>query len=772
MIGQKISHYRIEAELGRGGMGVVYRAHDEVLRRDVALKVLSGEMLGQKERRERILAEARAASALNHPGITTIYEVAEEGNQILLVMELAQGRTLRALLAEGPMEPQALARLGASIAETLEAAHDKGVIHGDIKPENVIVQANERTKLLDFGIARQMAAQTLTLTRSAERPVRADDSRIAGTLAYMAPELLRGEAIDPRADFFSLGVLLYELASGRRPFFGPTVSALMAQILDEPTPPIADARHILPPELGRIIRKLLEKKPEARYQSACEVKVDLANLARDLEIGAILPPAVAGKRALAVLPFKLLTPNPEDDFLSVALADAVINQLSASGELLVRPASTVQRYAKQTIDPLVAASELNVQVVVDGSIQKFGPKLRVHFQAWNAADGASLLSAKHDSEMADLFGLQDKIGDELGRALGLRTAQARGARVEPPTKNPVAYQLYLRAAERLSRLDRWDTRTGIDILEEALRHDPRFAEAWALLAQACMAMAASFEPNPRWVRGAEEAAKKALALDPDNAEAHCAKARVLWSPAKNFQHRLAVHSLEQALKSAPTHCKALQWRCIILTHVGLHDQAREDGLAALASNPNDAMTLFSIGHAEWNRNQLDAAQDYFARSIHLDPSHVWSHLFQQMVPIYQGNLGAAEEKIRLARRKFGDDPMVESAEALLWAVRGEKRRAIEAARKAMRHREILTYSHHAWHTVVAVYAQMGKPALALEILRKVARTGLPDYPLFRDDPFLAPLRREPEFLRQMRALRRVWGNYCEEFGGHCGEQGS
>src|SRR5579864_6055813 len=163
MIGLKISHYSIQAELGRGGMGVVYRAHDEVLQRDVALKVLSGEILGHRERRERILAEARAASALNHPGITTIYEVAEEGNQILLVMELAQGKTLRALLSDGPQEPRALTRLGTSIAETLEAAHEKGVIHGDIKPENVIVQTNERTKLLDFGIARQMVAETLTL---------------------------------------------------------------------------------------------------------------------------------------------------------------------------------------------------------------------------------------------------------------------------------------------------------------------------------------------------------------------------------------------------------------------------------------------------------------------------------------------------------------------------------------------------------------------------------------------------------------------------------
>jgi TolB-like protein/tRNA A-37 threonylcarbamoyl transferase component Bud32/Flp pilus assembly protein TadD len=761
MIGQKISHYRVEAELGRGGMGVVYRAHDEMLQREVALKVLSGEILSQRERRERVLAEARAASALNQPGITTIYEVAEDGNQILLVMELAQGKTLRAQIAEGPCEPRVLARLGAGIAGTLEAAHARGVIHGDIKPENVIVQSNERTKLLDFGIARQMAAETLT--KSAEHPVRGGDSRIAGTLAYMAPELLRGEATDARADLFSLGVLLYELACGHRPFPGPTVSALTAQILDEPPPPIPDAGHILPPELGRIIRKLLEKKPEARYQSAREVTVDLTNLERDLEIGAVLPPAVAGKRALAVLPFKLLTPNPEDDYLSVALADAVINRLRASGELLVRPASTVQRYARQTVDPLAAARELNVQVVVDGSIQKFGPKLRVHFQAWNAADGASLLSAKHDAEMADLFGLQDKIGESLSLALGLKRAEAVGEAADPPTKNPVAYQLYLRATEKLSMINRWDTRTAIELLAEAIRLDPKFADAWAHLAEARLLMAVSFEPKVHWMREAEQAVRRAVALNPRNAEAQCACGRLLWSPAKGFQNAPALRALSKALQINPGCYQARIWQGIILLHVGLLEEAIEMMNATLAVDPDDAFVLYQKGQALSYAQNYEQAEECYSHALNINSSHLWANLLFPGIPLYLGKLDYAERKIRDARQMLADDALLTSWEAMIWARRGEERKADQACQKIMREKKILTYTHHAWHNVAAAMAVLGKHREAVAALRKASKIGLPNYPAFRDDPHFAPMRSYAPFLRLLADLKRECERYRREF---------
>lgn len=761
MIGQKVSHYRIEAELGKGGMGVVYRAHDERLRRSVALKLLPHHIANLPERRARILAEARAASALNHPGITTIYEVGEDGEHLFIVMELVSGDTLRKLLASGPMESRRLARLGAKVAEALAAAHERGVVHGDVKPENIIVQTDERVKLLDFGIARQLAAETAALTRTEMEQSWLADAQVMGTLAYMAPEQLRGQPADPRADLFSLGVVLYELAAGCRPFPGPTVSALMAQVLNEAPAPLGAGSNRLPAELARIISKLLEKQPASRYQSAREVQVDLTNLGRDLDLGAVLPAAVVGKRAVAVLPFKLLTPSSEDDYLSVALADAVINQLSVGGEFLVRPTSTVMRYTKQAVDPLAAARELNVQVIVDGSIQKFGPKLRVHLQAWNAADGETILSAKHDSEMTDLFGLQDKMAEGLARALGSKPSTETTP--SPPTRNAMAYELFLRASERLWRLNKWDTRTAIEMLEGATQLDPRFGDAWARLAGACAIMAGVFEPGPRWIREADKAVRRALALDRDNANAHWARGRFLWTPAKKFQNRAAVRALGEALRLNPGHQDALVWKCLVLLHVGLHEEAKEGLTSAMATNPDNVFALGFLGQIAIYVGRYEEAEECYARAISIDAANLWTNLFSPAVHLYSGRLAEVEKKIRAAIALGQNDPILSSCEALLWALRGENRKAEQAIRRSLGGKSLL-HTHHTWHYAAAAYAVIGKPVQAIALLRRAGSFGLPNYPAFRDDPFLVSLHNHPQFLRLMSDLKREWSGYQREFG--------
>ncbi len=760
MIGSKISHYRIEAELGRGGMGVVYRARDERLRRDVALKILPEERAGHADRRARILAEARAAAALNHPAVTTIYEVGEEGDQLFIVMELLAGQTLRAVLQQGPMQPLALIRMAAQVAEGLALAHANGVVHGDIKPENIILLADGRVKLLDFGIARQFAEETATLTRALEQT---PSGQIAGTVAYMAPEQLRGNATDARADLFSLGVVLYELVAGRRPFLGPTGMALISQILDDNPAPVTQAATATPSELGRIIHKLLEKQPDSRYQSAHELRVDLANLSRDLEAGTSRLAAVAGKRAVAVLPFKLLTPNPEDDYLSGALADAVSNQLSATGGVLVRPTSTVLRYAKPGGDPLEAARDLNVQVLIDGSIQKLGQRLRVHAQAWNAADGSSLLSAKYDSDMADLFGLQDKLADAVARALGTETA-AEKPPPAPPSTNTKAYEIYMRAGERLARLNRWDMRTAIEMLEDAVRLDPRFADAWARLAEACIQMGVTFEPQPRWFRRAEQAIRRALALDPENAEAQCARGQVLWTPAKGFQNRAALRAQALALRLNPGCQQARIQRGLVLLHVGLMEGARQALAEALATNPDDSRTLVFIGQAALYQGNLEEADEYYTRALRLDPSGLWANLFFPNVALYRGQLERAAESIAAAQKVLPGEPTSLSLEGLLWAHRGEKRRAEQTLRRALRGGKPVLHTHHMLHNVAAAYATLGKPAPVIALLRKASKTGLPNYPAFRDDPHFAPLRNHPPFLRLMSDLRRTWEGYQREFG--------
>ncbi|MBZ5537961.1 MAG: protein kinase [Acidobacteriia bacterium] len=766
MIGSRISHYRIEKELGEGGMGVVYRAFDERLRRPVVLKLLSGEATSGPRNRARILAEARAASALNHPGIITIHEVGEEGDQIFLVMELAEGRTLRSILVSETMELRPMLRLGARVAEVLSAAHAAGVIHGDIKPENIMVQGDGRIKLLDFGIARRRSSETVTKTQEMNHSL--TEPHIAGTLAYMSPEQLLGGEVDSRSDLFSLGVMLYELTSGHRPFPGPSATALVRQILKDAPEPLKDSA--IPEELWRIIHKLLEKQPASRYQSSLEVHVDLTNLIRDLELGSTMPAMMAGKTAIAVLPFKLLTTNPEDEYLSVALADGVINQLSASGQLLVRPTSAIMRYAKGGVDALVAARELNVSLVVEGSIQKIGQQLRVHVQAWKVSDGTTLMSAKHDSEMSKLFQLQDQIGEGLARALGSKPA-LNGSPEKPPerpTKNVMAYELFLRAAERISRLNRWDTRTAIEMLENATKLDAGFADAWARLAGACLQMGVTFEPGPRWFQKAELAIRHAIKLDPGNADAQSARGQLLWTPSKKFQNQAALRALNKALALNPGCQPALIWRSLVLLHVGLLEEAKEGLLTALAINPDDARTLVFLGQTALYQGKYGESEDYHARALAVDPASLWGNLFYPTVSLYRGDPEGAADKIKAAQQVLPGEPTVRTLEALLWAHRGEKRKAEQAVERALQTGKPVLHTHHMWHNAADVYATIGKPAEAMKWLRRASANGLPNPPLFQNDPHLRSLHNHPAFLRLMTEVGCEWKGYHREFGNQPG----
>ena len=756
--GTQLGSYEVVSLLGEGGMGAVYRGRDVKLRRDVALKFLSRDVTGDAEHKTRILAEARAAAALNHPGIATIYDVHDEGPSPFIVMELVEGDTLRTVASAGPLAPKVVVKLAIDLADGLAAAHAQGVVHGDVKPENVIRQADGRVKLLDFGVARPLAADVVTTTRTGV-PGSVDSGVVAGTLAYMAPELIRETGGDSRTDLYSLGVLCYELLAGRRPFHGPAVAALVQQILDEPPPPLPGD---VPAELGRIIRKLLEKSPDSRYWAAGDVRVDLANLARDLELGATLSAHVAGKRSVAVLPLRLMTPAAEDEYLSVALADAVINDLGAHANLLVRPTSAVMRFTNQAVDPLVAARELDVQVVVDGSVQRLGDQLRVQVRVQQAVDGAMLLTTKLDAPVSDLFGLQDRVAAAIGRALGATAVDDEP--VEPPTRNARAYELYLRAMERISRPNQWDTRTAIEMLKNVTKMDPEFAAAWASLSNACLHMGNTFEPKPQWHRQAERAMEKALALDPENAEAHAARGRVLWSPPKGFQHRPALKAFGAALRLNPRSRQALTWRGLVLLHVGLHDAALDHLSEALASGPDDPLVIQFIAQVLWFEGRYGEAMEHHERSLSLDPVHLWSIIFSPGVALYQGDLERAERLIETGRQVVGPDALLTACEALLWAKRGELDRADTTLAHALKRQKTFLHEHHTLHTAVAVHALLGQPAEAMRQLRATAGTGFPNYLLFRDDPHLQSLREDAEYRALLEELRTDHEAYAREFG--------
>lgn len=753
MIGKKLSHYEIRAELGRGGMGVVYAAHDRRLGRDVALKLLSADAAGHGEPRLRLLAEARAAAVLNHPGICTVHDVAEEESCAFIVMELLTGRTLREIIAEGTGDARALARVGTQAAEALAAAHAHGVVHGDIKPANIMIVAGDRVKLLDFGVASRVDHDLATVSRVLPE-------MHGGTPAYMAPEQMQGGRAGPSADLYSLGVVLYEWATGTRPFVAANLGALVHHIME--TKPAAPKG--LPAELSRIILRLLEKSPGNRYQSALEAQADLAAFGRGLDSHTFMPVHISNKPSLAVLPFRVLSPESADEYHGVALADGIISGVSGGGRVVVRPIGAVMRYAHQIVEPSLVARELGVSMVVEGSLQRQGSQLRVHAHAWNGADGTSLWSSRYETSIADLFAVQDRISADLLRAVGVAEADVPTGDGERPTDNPAALDFYLRANERMSRMNQWDWRTAMDMLERAVEIDPQFVEAWAALSEACVWLF-NFEQGVKWVERGEQAVKRALSLDPNNARALVAKGRLLWSPKRKFQAAAALRLSQLAIRLKPGLFQSRSLAGAVMMHVGLLEESVDEVSHALATNPKDSQALVSIGSSYLYMGDFERADHFISKAVQLDPNSIWSNVFRPSVSLYAGRLEDAEKRIAESARVLPGDPWLAACEALLWAKRGEKKKSEKLVALSLKPHRTVLHTHHLWHYAAAASALNGNRARAVTLLRRAAATGLDNYPAFRDDQHFRSLADYKPHATFMAGLKRKWDAYRREFGG-------
>ena len=391
LVGQIVSHYRITEKLGGGGMGVVYKAEDTRLHRFVALKFLPDDVAKDPQALARFEREAQAASALNHPNICTIHDIDEQNGQTFIAMEYLQGATLRQHIAQNALKLETLVALGVEICDALDAAHRSGIVHRDIKPENIFVTARGNAKVLDFGLAKLGPDQGSgfgggNLQTAVTEDLLTTPGTIVGTVAYMSPEQTRGQSIDQRSDIFSLGIVLYEAATGRLPFSGPSTLTVMHQIATADPPPPSHVRTDLPKALDHLVKKCLEKIPAHRYARASEVAEALKNISHSDP--RIAMPVADGRKSVAVVPFQFHTSTSEDRFLSVALADAVTNRLGAVPSLIVRPISAVVKYAHQDTQWMQIARELNVDLVTEGSIQKMGPQIRVLVAGVESSGGA------------------------------------------------------------------------------------------------------------------------------------------------------------------------------------------------------------------------------------------------------------------------------------------------------------------------------------------------------------------------------------------------
>ena len=530
-------------QLGAGGMGVVYEAEDTRLGRRVAMKFLSSELAQDAPMLERFEREARAASALNHSGICTVHAIEQHEGQSFIVMELVEGESLSVRLAGKPMEVGQLLDLGIQIADALESAHAKGIVHRDLKPMNMMVTPRGQVKILDFGLAKfERVGPATAETTSPTAPPRGADLTAAGTVFgtvhYMSPEQARGLTTDARTDLFSLGAVLYQMAVGDRPFEGDTQAVVFEAILNRDPRPLAEANPAMPPALGPILEKALEKDRNLRYQTATDLKTDLLRLRRKLEgtrsgpaaPSDSKPPGKRAERSIAVLYFENLSGVKEDEYLRDGITEDILTDLSKISGLNVFPRTTVLAFRDKKATAADVCRQLSAGYALEGSLRRAGNRLRINAQLVDAATGFPVWSERYDREMSDIFEVQDEIAHKIAEALRIKlTPQEQAELAAKPTENLQAYDLYLRGRSYARRRTTRDMEFALQMFENAVTLDPNFALAWAAIANGCAHAQYWSGGGEKLMERAQAASLRAVALAPDIPEVLVSQGWILYA---------------------------------------------------------------------------------------------------------------------------------------------------------------------------------------------------------------------------------------------------
>jgi serine/threonine protein kinase/lipopolysaccharide biosynthesis regulator YciM len=729
--------YKILQKLGEGGMGIVYKAKDSRLDRTVALKFLSFDLTKDKEARKRFIQEAKAAAALEHPNICTVYEVDEAEGQAFIAMSYIEGQSLKDKLREGPLDVDEAKDIAIQVAEGLKEAHEKGIVHRDIKPANIMLTKKGQAKITDFGLAKLSWGVDLTKA-----------STIMGTVAYMSPEQAKGDKVDHRTDVWSLGAMLYEMLSGERPFQKNREQALIFAILNDKPTPLSLLRSDIPAYIENVVEKALIKNASERYQKIEELISDIKES----------PPITFPKaeKSIVVLPFDDLSPDHDQEYFSDGLTEEVISDLSGIAALRVISRSSTMSFkgTKKTAPEI--AKQLNVQYVLEGSVRKAGNNLRITAQLIDATKDAHLWAEKYRGTLDDVFDIQEKVSRSIVDALKVElTPNEDDELAKRPIDNVQAYEYYLKASEEITKFSEDAINNALQYLQNAVDIIGDNALLYSSIAFAYWNLVNIGVEHEDYLDKAEEFAQKALSVDPESPLAHVILGYVDW-----FQEKLleSLPRFKRALEINHNELFALVGIASVYQYAGKMSKAIPYTERLMQIDPLSFPANWYRGAQHFYDGKYEQALNGWQKLYELHPENSFSHLMYAMILAYNNGIDKAIYVVDQSVRKYPDTLFAKLELILKYALQGNQKKALQEMTSDFQKtvRRDCGFAHY----LSCFLALNNLKKEALDWLEIAVKDGLINYPLLAEkDPFLENIRGEPRFKKLMERVKHEWENF-------------